>query len=246
MEGQALSRPHQAGQGAWNLKLSSFMTKRSARIVSAVKAVLAETGLPVIGMNVRMGDTAGCGAQPGQEAQFRRDIEAAIAVAETLDCPAIHVLSGKSEAGGSEDVLVANLQFALQATERVLLIEPLCRARMAGYFLHEIGQARRIVDRIGNDRLKIMFDCFHIETESGDVLKHFTAHAAHVGHVQIAGVPNRDEPTDGGVRYSTLLPALQAGGYGGYFGCEYTPAAGPSGVAEGLGWRDRFVSRAQA
>ena len=64
----------------------------------ALAAALAETGLPVCGLNVRMGDTAGCAAIPGAEAQARADIDAAVAVADAVGAGAIHVLSGRTDA----------------------------------------------------------------------------------------------------------------------------------------------------
>ena len=45
---------------------------------AALAAALAETGLPVCGLNVRMGETSGCAAIPGAEAQARADIDAAV------------------------------------------------------------------------------------------------------------------------------------------------------------------------
>ena len=54
----------------------------------ALAAALAETGLPVLGLNVRMGETSGCAAIPGAEAQARADIDAAARVAEATSAPA--------------------------------------------------------------------------------------------------------------------------------------------------------------
>ena len=42
-----------------------------------LQEVLAETDLPVRGLNIRMGDTAGCAAIPDMQDQARRDIDAA-------------------------------------------------------------------------------------------------------------------------------------------------------------------------
>ena len=55
----------------------------------------------------------------------------------------------------------------------------------------------------------------------------------HVGHVQIAGVPERNEPDTGEINYTYLFQLLDELGYDGWLGCEYRPA---KGTVEGLGW----------
>ncbi|MCB2109529.1 hydroxypyruvate isomerase family protein [Albidovulum sp.] len=206
-----------------------------------LRAALAETGLPVIGLNVRMGTTAGCAAIPGQQAQARRDIDEAIAMADLCDAAAIHVLSGNTDAPEAAGVLAENLRHALAATGRVVLIEPICRAANPAYFLHDLDQALAILAEVAHPRLKILFDCYHIETQHGDCLARFRAAAGQVGHVQIASIPTREEPDRGTLDYATLLPAMRAAGYAGAFGCEYRPHAQTgAGTEAGLGWMRAF------
>jgi hydroxypyruvate isomerase len=54
-----------------------------------------------------------------------------------------------------------------------------------------------------------------------------------VGHIQIAGVPDRNEPDRGELDYDYVLKLIDELGYEGWIGCEYRPKAGTS---EGLGW----------
>lgn len=201
----------------------------------AVAAALAETGLPVCGLNTRMGDTAGCAALPGHEDQARHDVDAAARLAEALDAGAIHVLAGRSAEPGDMAAYGRVLRHALAATDRVVLIEPICPQAMPGYLLSDIDQAARIIHEIGHPRLRLMFDCFHIQMATGDCAGVFARHAAQVGHVQIASVPGRNEPgCDDALDYAHLIPAMQAAGYDGAFGCEYRPR---TTVEAGLGWR---------
>lgn len=204
---------------------------------AALSDALAAAGLPVLGLNTRMGDTVGCAAIPGAADQARRDFEVAHAVAERVGAGAIHVTAGKTDAAGAREAYLAHLDWAVGQTDRTLLIEPICRAAIPGYFLHDLDEAVRVIRDLGHDRIRIMFDCFHVETEHGQTLARYTACAAHVGHVQIASVPGRAEPVGGTLDYATLLPALVAAGYDGAFGCEYRPAGT---VEEGLAWRDAF------
>jgi len=199
--------------------------------------VLHAAGLPVAGLNVRMGSTAGCAAIPGEQAQARRDIEAAAELAEAVGAGAIHVLAGKTDAPAARDTFIENLRHALSVTDRTLLLEPLCSAKMPDYWLNSLDVAIELVETIGDPRLTVMFDVFHIETEHGDARARFERHAAHIGHVQLASVPERAEPASGPAAGSmdtaTLLPAFRRAGYRGVFGCEYVPTAS---LTEPLAW----------
>ena len=203
----------------------------------ALAAALAETGRPVTGLNVRMGETSGCAAIPGAEAQARADIDAAVLVAEATGAGAIHVLSGKVEGAAARACLVGNLRHALDRFGRTILIEPICRAAIPGYFLNSLDQAAGIIAEVGHPRLKILFDCYHVETEHGGCLDRFLAVAPLVGHVQIASVPGRNEPTVGALDYARLLPRMRGAGYVGAFGCEYRPLVAPDAMLALLrGW----------
>lgn len=208
---------------------------------AALRDALAETGLPVVGLNVAMGPTSGCAAIPGETDRARREIEAAIELADDVDAAAVHVLAGKTKAPGARDAYLDSLAFALAATDRTILIEPLCEARMPDYFLNDLDEAARIVDELGSPRAKILFDCFHVEMQHGETLARFRAHARRIGHVQIASVPERAEPRGGAAAgaldYALLLPALAAEGHVGPFGCEYTPTLSGAGA---FAWRVPF------
>lgn len=204
----------------------------------ALQDRVQSAALPVLGLNSAMGPTVGCAAIPGEESRARQEIDTAIALADALDAGAIHVLAGKTKADNARDTYISNLRHALDATTRTILIEPICAAKMPEYFLNSLDVAIDIVRHIDHPRLKIMFDCFHIETEHGNTLERARQNMAHIGHVQIASVPRRSEPQHGPAAeldYAELLPALTAAGYNSAFGCEYTPTL--TG-AESLTWRD--------
>lgn len=214
-----------------------FHDEAQAEDLSELREVLAETGLPVLGLNVRMGTTAGCASLPEAADQARRDVDAAVAVAQAIGARAVHVVAGKGAGPAAEAAYLAVLRHALAVSDLTILIEPICPQAIPGYFLHSLDQACRVLDEIGHPRLKIMFDCFHIEMAHGALIDRFRACAAQVGHVQIASVPARAEPEtgpDAALDYGVILPALRQAGYGGMFGCEYRPA---TTTDAGLGWR---------
>jgi hydroxypyruvate isomerase len=201
---------------------------------AAFRDVLAEAGLPVLGLNIRMGESVGCAAIPEAADQVKRDIAEAIEIAEDIGAGAIHVLAGKASGPAAHDAYIEALKFALAHTGLTILIEPVCAEQVPGFFLRTIEQAGRVLAEIDHPRLKIMFDCYHVHRESGSLLAHFRNHASKIGHVQIASADGRAEPFPGELDYSIVLPAFQEAGYTGYFGCEYRPCGK---TEEGLSWR---------
>ena len=206
--------------------------------LAGLKNLLSEIELNVNGMNARMGDTFGCAAIPDQSDKARNEIKDAITIAEDLGAKALHILSGVTECNKTSlNTYISNLNFALENSKISILIEPVCEEQLSGYFLRTIDQAAAIIDKIDHPRLKIMFDCYHIYKESGDLVKNFADHADKIGHVQIAAAENRAEPFPGALNYSDILPEFKRLGYQGAFGCEYRPSGSTEG---GLGWRDPF------
>ena len=206
--------------------------------LAELKKLLSDSELNVNGMNVRMGDTFGCAAIPDQSDKAKNEIKDAIKIAEDLGAKALHILSGVTEYNKTSiSTYISNLNFALDNSKISILIEPVCEEQLSGYFLRTIDQAAAIIDKIDHPRLKIMFDCYHIYKESGNLVKNFADHADKIGHVQIAAAENRAEPFPGALNYSDILPEFKRLGYQGAFGCEYRPSGSTEG---GLGWRDPF------
>ena len=61
----------------------------------------------------------------------------------------------------------------------------------------------------------------------------FRRNFARIGHIQIAGVPDRNEPDTGELDYGPLLRMIDESGYEGWVSCEYRPLGD---TLEGLGW----------
>ena len=210
-----------------------------------VRAALREAGLPLLGLNARMGDTAGCAGVPGMEARAREDIDHAIETAAMLNGRAVHVLAGKvNESEEAWEAYRANLLYAAQraAASRTpaapdgitVLIEPLSAKAMPGYLLASVARAASVIEWVGASNLKIMFDVFHVRSNGDDVVETCRAYAPHIGHVQLAHPETRHEPpTAGPHAVGPMIAALREAGHGGEFGAEYVPEAE---VEDGLGW----------
>lgn len=206
-------------------------------------------GLEQALFNAPPGDFAagerGIASLPGREAEFRDGFGRALDYAEVLDCPRVHVMAGvvPAEADRGERLAVYrdNLTWAAgQAAVRGVdvLIEPINQRDMPGYLLSRQDEAHEIVGVIGAPNLKVQLDLYHCQITEGDVTVRLRSDipTGRVGHLQIAGVPDRHEPDSGELAIDYLLAVIDATGYDGWVGCEYRPAAGTSA---GLGWLRR-------
>lgn len=190
----------------------------------------------------------GTAALPGREAEFRQGLVLALQQAEALDCPRVHCMAGVLPPGlataHAHAVFVDNLRWAaaLAAGHGVeLLIEPINRRDMPGYFLTHQQQAHNIVQEVGAPNLKVQMDLYHCQITEGDVAHKLGQHlpSGCVGHIQIAGVPERHEPDVGELNHPYLFDLIDRLGWPGWIGCEYRPSRGeqPGGTTAGLGWR---------
>jgi len=205
-----------------------------------LKQALAETDLPVLGLNTSRGNLEngdfGLSALPGREQDAHAAIEQALAYAAEIGATAVHVMAGKTGAPKARETFIANLRYAADKAAPsgiTILIEPINQHDAPGYFLSDNATASAIIAEAGRDNIRIMFDCYHVGRSGKPVLEEFEAHKHNIGHVQFAAVPDRGEPNSGEVDFATVLPKLAEGGYRGHFGAEYKPR----GTTEaGLGW----------
>jgi hydroxypyruvate isomerase len=195
---------------------------------------LRETGLTMLGLNTRRGNTAlgenGLGALPGREADARASIDEALAYARATGTRAVHVMAGNSSGPRARAAFVANLTYACaQAAPHgiIVLIEPLNPYNAPGYFLNSTGLAADIIREVNQPNLRLMFDCYHVQIIEGDVTRRLEALLPLVGHIQIASVPDRGTPDHGEVDYGFVLRRIAELGWTTPVGAEYLPGPTP-------------------
>jgi len=182
--------------------------------------------------------------------EFRRGfLDQALPYAAALGCRRVHVMAGLAPAGADRAALHAcyldNLAWAAQqaAPHGVhVLIEPINTRDIPGYFLNRQDEAHAIVQAVGAPNLQVQFDLYHCQIVEGDLamkIRQFlpAGQPTQVGHIQIAGVPERHEPDLGEVHFPYLFGLLDSLGWAGFVGCEYRPRdTRPGGTSAGLGW----------
>lgn len=215
-----------------------------AEPVEHIKRRLAECRLRCILINTPFapeGGDLGCAAIAGREHDFFRKIHLALSYARALEVPIIHVMAGDAKRDiRNTEAFIGNLkQAGLEAAEVgvMLTIEPLNPRDRPNYFLRYTDQAAEIIDAVALKNVRMQFDVYHVQITEGDITRRIERHAHRIGHVQVAGVPLRDEPDCGELNVTSVFNALAFSGYDGYIGCEYKPRGR---TEDGLGWMEPY------
>lgn len=219
-----------------------------------LRQALVETQLEQVLFNLPPGDweagERGLASLPGREAEFRDSVVEALHYAEILNCPRVHAMAGLLPEGADATTLadhqatyLRNLHYAVSEAAKLdkeILIEPINTRDMPGFFLSRQAQAMAVLKEIRASNLKLQFDLYHCQIMEGDLIRHLEQQFSAIGHVQVAGVPERHEPDVGEINYPALFSRLEALGYNGWIGCEYRPAGE---TRQGLGWGRHYGLR---
>lgn len=201
-------------------------------------------GIEQVLINIYTGDVTkgelGFAALPGKEQEFEESIKKTIEYAKDLGARKIHIMSGKVSDKVSKDndeAYINNLKYAVKLLEKEKIlgvIEPINSYSVPNYYMNSYQKALEVVKAVGSPNLKIMLDIFHLQHIQGNVTNTIKDLIKYIGHVQIAQVPNRNEPnTEGELNYTYILDLLEKEGYNDWIGLEYKPK---SETSNGLCW----------
>jgi hydroxypyruvate isomerase len=203
--------------------------------VDAFVRAIRDAGVRLIGLNFFAGDLAGPDAGvlsiPDRSAQFRDNLDVAVAIGKQLDVTAFNALYGNRIDGvgaGKQDELARdNLGRAADAAAQIgatVLVEPVSGPKP--YPLRTADDAVAVVDAVraaGHENVGFLCDLFHLANNGDDVDAAIARHADVTSHVQIADCPGRGEPGSGGLDLDRHLRDLADRGYAGWVGLEYKP-----------------------
>lgn len=221
-----------------------------------IKHALQEAQVEQVLFNLPPGDweagERGLASLPGREGEFRDSVIEALRYAEALNCPRVHAMAGLLPEGADaatqaehHATYIRNLRFAASEAAKVgrdILIEPINTRDMPGFFLSHQAQAMAVLHDVSAKNLKLQFDLYHCQIMDGDLIRHLERQFSAIGHIQIAGVPERHEPNVGEVHYPAIFERLSALDYTGWVGCEYRPRAE---TRAGLVWGEPWGLTAQ-
>ena len=217
----------------------------------------------------------GVACLPGHEIEFEAGFKLALKYAKAMKCNQIHAMAGCVPLAFRQDIKASNFPLTssdLAQTKGPLLdtvlenlykagnwaaqegitvlIEPINTRDIPHYFLNRQAQAHHIVESLGLPNVKVQMDLYHCQIVEGDVIekmKHYLP-TGRVAHIQVAGVPLRQELHMGELNYQEVFKVLdelaQACQWSGCVGLEYRPIEGAQidGTSRGLSWLKESVS----
>ena len=157
--------------------------------------------------------------------------------------PNMIVFSGNTQRGQSAeqglDACAQGLTKIMKAAEKhdVTVCMELLNSKIdhRGYQCDHTEWGVQLVEKVGHERFKLLYDIYHMQIMEGDVIRTIRTYKDHIAHYHTGGVPGRNEIDDTQeLNYRAICQAIVDMGFSGYLAQEFIPK------------RDPMVSLAQA
>jgi hydroxypyruvate isomerase len=169
-----------------------------------------------------------------------RDLEERLPLCAAAGIPTQIIFSGNraglADAEGIENCIIG-LKHITPLAEKLgvtLIMELLNRTDHGDYHADRTSWGVQVVDGVGSDRFKLLYDIYHQQRTEGEVIATIRANLKHIGHFHTGGVPGRNEiagdpDTRGGqeLNYAAICKAIADAGYTGFIGQEFIPKREP-------------------
>ncbi len=198
---------------------------------TAVRRACAESGVELLSMcttEFRMTDPA---YREAYLAGLRESCEAA----NRLGVPRLITQVGQDTGAAREHQHAAIVETLKQATPILdqygvtVMIEPLnTYVDHRGYYLWSSAEAFDMIRTVNHPRVKVVYDIYHQQVMEGNIIPNITQNLDCIAHLHAAGHPGRHELQDGETDYKVVFRAVDASGYTGACGLEYTPRMDPA------------------
>ncbi len=208
------------------------------RDLAEIREAAQAAGVRITSMCVGTKDPA-LAAEYGRKALLSPDsggtlakvVEESIEAAKYLGVPALIITTGQERADvphqEQHGYVVDALRRAAPLFEQsgiVAVLEPLnilCDHK--GYFLSSGYEAFDIIREVGSPYVKLLYDIYHQQITEGNLIPNIRANIGLIGHFHAADNPGRHEPGTGEINYKNVFAAIDALGYKGVVGLEYSP-----------------------
>jgi len=161
-----------------------------------------------------------------ERAKMIIDFNKAAGIPMTIVCTG-NVVEGMTDQQMTESV-IEGLKPTVEMAEAAgvtLLLEPLNTPYdHEGYFVDNSTKGAEICRALKSERMKLIYDCYHMQIMEGDLVKHIEKSLDVIGHFHSAGVPGRNELFKGETNYPFVIDQIEKMGYDGIFGLEFEPS----------------------
>ena len=96
------------------------------------------------------------------------------------------------------------------------------------YMCDHVDWGVQLVDKVGSDNFKLLYDIYHMQIMDGDVIRTIRDYKDYFGHYHTGGNPGRNEIDETQeLNYPAIMEAIVETGYTGYVGQEFVPKRDP-------------------
>ena len=158
-----------------------------------------------------------------------QQLQGTIEAAKRVNGKCVTTLSGALDPSLERDYqttnMIENLKYCAELAESagiILCIEAITGKWWNGTFVTTIPHAYLIVKAVNSPSVKLIFDTFQVQMETGSVIENIDHVWDEVACFQIADAPRRTEPSSGEMNYQNILQHIQAKGYDGLIEMEHS------------------------
>jgi hydroxypyruvate isomerase len=175
---------------------------------------------------------------PDRSVDAINNIKRSIDLAERVDCKNINVKAGQVQDGLDKETernsvvnVLREVAPAAESAGVTLVLEPLNTCiDHPGHSVATAAEGAEIIETVDSSSVRLLFDFYHEQIMSGDVIRSFREHLNVISHIHIADNPGRHEPGTGELNYSNIFDAIAETGYDGFVGCEFSPTGDPDKI----------------
>lgn len=156
-----------------------------------------------------------------------------IPTAAELKVPNLISLSG-NRAGMDDETGLKNCITALKRVARIaekhnvnIMMELLNSKDHGDYMADTVEWGVDLIKGVGSERVKLLYDIYHMHRMQGDVIYHIRKDIDCIGHFHTAGCPGRNDLDDQQeLYYPPIMRAIKELGYKGFVAHEFIPKKG--------------------
>jgi hydroxypyruvate isomerase len=189
-------------------------------------------------LGVEFDTSAGLGhgvGDPSTRDAFLADLKEGLGPMETLECPAMIVMSGNVVPGLSHEAQHASCIEGLKQAAKVvegktiagqpvrLLLECIHLEENPRYFLTSASEAIEIVRAVNHPQVQFLYDMYHEQMSYGDLISKLEKHIDVIGLIHVADVPGRHQPGTGELNYGNIYKKLAELKYKYNIAMEFVP-----------------------
>lgn len=189
------------------------------------------------GLTCAMGNGVSLGIPKGwNDPQYHEELiklaEKFIPLAAEYNVPNLIVFSGNRNGMDDETGMINCAKglrkiMSLAEKHKVSIVMELLNSKVnhKDYMCDRTTWGAALVEMVGSDRFKLLYDIYHMQIMEGDVIRTIQDYHQYIAHYHTGGVPGRHEIDESQeLYYPAIMKAIVETGYDGFVGQEFVPA----------------------